>query len=47
MRKIRLGIAIMLFAVLISLCSSGMELLAVGIGAVGLIFSIIGFMERQ
>lgn len=47
MKKIGLGIAILLFAVVISLCSSGMELLAVGIGGVGLIFSIIGFMERQ
>lgn len=47
MKKIGLGIAILLFAVVIFLCSSGMELLAVGIGVVGLIFSIIGFMERQ
>ena len=42
-----LGIAILLFAIVISLCSSGMELLSIGIGIVGLIFSIIGFMERK
>lgn len=47
MKKIGLGIAILLFAIVISLCSSGMELLSIGIGIVGLIFSIIGFMERK
>ncbi len=45
--KIGLGIAILLFAIVISLCSSGMGLLVIGIGIVGLIFSIIGFMERK
>lgn len=47
MKKIGLGIAILLFAIMISLCSSGMGLLVIGIGIVGLIFSIIGFMERK
>lgn len=47
MKKIGLGIAILLFAIIISLCSSGMGLLIIGIGIVGLIFSIIGFMERK
>ena len=47
MKKIGLGIAILLFAIIISLCSSGMGLLAIGIGSVGLIFSIIGFMENK
>lgn len=47
MEKIGLGIAILLFAIIISLCSSGMVLLVIGIGIVGLIFSIIGFMERK
>ncbi|HIV68509.1 MAG TPA: hypothetical protein IAA32_06550 [Candidatus Butyricicoccus stercorigallinarum] len=46
MKKIGLGIAILLFAVVLALCSSGMELLATGIGLVGLIFSVIGFLER-
>ena len=47
MKKIGLGIAILLFAIIISLCSSGMGLLVIEIGIVGLIFSIIGFMERK
>lgn len=45
MKKIGLGIAILLFAIIISLCSSEMGLLVIGI--VGLIFSIIRFMERK
>ena len=45
--QVGLGIAILLFAIIISLCSSGMGLLVIGIGIVGLIFSIIGFMERK
>ena len=47
MKKIGLGIAILLFAIILSLCSSGMGLLVIGIGIVGLIFSIIGFIERK
>ena len=47
MKKIGLGIAILLFAIIISLCSSEMGLLVIGIGIVGLIFSIIGFIERK
>ena len=47
MKKIGLGIAILLFAIIISLCSSGMGLLVIGIGIVGLIFSIIGFIENK
>lgn len=47
MKKMGLGIAILLFAVVVSLASSGMGLLTSGIGIVGLIFSLIGFMEHQ
>ena len=47
MKKIGLGIAILLFAIIIALYSSGMGVLVIGIGIVGLIFSIIGFMERK
>ena len=36
------GIAILLFAILLQMCSSGMELLTLGIGAVGLVLAIIG-----
>ena len=35
------GIAILLFAILLQLCSSGMELLTLGIGVVGLIVAVI------
>ena len=34
------GIAILLFAILLQMCSSGMELLTLGIGAVGLVLAI-------
>ena len=47
MKKIGLGIAILLFAAVFALSSSGMELLSLGIGVVGLIFSIIGFLEHR
>ena len=47
MKKIGLGIAILLFAIIVSSCSSGIELLVIGMGIVGLIFSIIGFMEHK
>ncbi len=47
MKKIGLGIAILLFAIILFLCSSGMEPLVLGIGVAGLIFSIIGFMEHK
>lgn len=47
MKKIGLGIAILLFAILLSICSSGMEIFAIGIGSVGLIFSIMGFTESK
>lgn len=35
------GMAILLFAILLQLCSTGMELITLGIGVVGLIISII------
>ena len=35
------GIAILLHAILLQMCSSGMELLALGIGALGLVLAII------
>ncbi|WP_187376289.1 MULTISPECIES: hypothetical protein [Clostridia] len=47
MKKIGLGISILLFAIVIFLSSSGMGLLTMGIGIVGLIFSLIGFMEHE
>ena len=47
MKKIGLGIAILLFAILFSICSTGMEIFTLGIGVLGLIVSIIGFMEHK
>lgn len=47
MKKMGLGIAILLFAIVVSLSSSGMEMFSIGIGIAGLMFSIIGFMERK
>lgn len=35
------GVPILLFAILLQLCSSGMELLTLGVGALGLVFAII------
>ena len=35
------GIAILLFAILLQLCSSGMELLTLVIGIVGLVIALI------
>ena len=45
MKKIGFGIAILLFAAVIALSSSGMGLLTIGIGRVGLLVSLSGFME--
>jgi len=39
MRRMR-GIAVLLFAILLQLCSTGMELLTLAIGIVGLIMAI-------
>lgn len=47
MKKIGLGIAILLFAIVLALSSVGMELFNVGIGMVGLIFALVGFMEHS
>ena len=35
------GIAILLFAILLQMCSSGMELLTLGIGVIGLVVAIV------
>ena len=35
------GIAILLFAILLQMCSSGMELLTLAVGVVGLVLAII------
>lgn len=35
------GIALLLFAILLQLCSSGMEMLALAVGMIGLIVAIM------
>jgi len=46
MKKNR-GIAIILFAILLQLCSAGMELLTLVIGTVGLIVAIIDDSKKN
>jgi len=41
------GIAILLFAILLQLCSSGMELLTLVIGLVGLFIAIIENVKKD
>ena len=47
MKKIGLGISVLLFAALPANCSDGMELLALGIGIAGLVISAVGFAEKN
>lgn len=47
MKKIGLGIAILLFAIVFALCSSGMEMVTLVIGIVGLILALIGFGDKS
>lgn len=41
MQKSRQGIAILLFAILLQLCSTGLEILSLGIGLVGLVLAFL------
>lgn len=42
MKNKLVGLAIILFAILLQLCGSGMELLTLGTGIIGLIFTAVG-----
>ena len=46
MRKNR-GLAVLLFAILLQMCSSGMEWLVLGIGVVGLIVTLKDESEKE
>ena len=46
MKKIGLGIAILLFAILFKLCSSGLDLVVLAIGIVGIAFAIFGSLDK-
>lgn len=41
------GMAILLFAILLQLCSTGMELITLGIGVVGLVITIIDDFKSE
>ena len=41
------GIAILLFAILLQMCSSGMELLTLGVGVIGLLVAIIDDNKKE
>ena len=41
------GLAVLLFAILLQMCSSGMELLTLGIGVVGLIVTLIDDAKKE
>ena len=41
------GIAILLFAILLQMCSSGMELLTLAVGVVGLVVAIINDSKKD
>jgi hypothetical protein len=47
MKKLLLGIGIILFAILLKLCSTGMDLLTLVIGAIGLLFVIYGSVSKS
>jgi hypothetical protein len=47
MKKLSFGIGILLFAILLKLCSSGMDNVALIIGLIGLCFLIIGYLDNS
>ncbi len=47
MKKIGLGIAILLFAIVFALSSSGMGVVTLAIGLIGLVCAIVGFIEKK
>ena len=47
MKKIGLGIALILFAIMLRPCSSGLELAVLVLGVVGLGFAIVGSMSKK
>ena len=46
MKKIR-GIAILLFAILLQLCSDGMDIITLAIGGIGLVLAIYDDGRKQ
>lgn len=46
LKKVGLGIALLLFAILLKLCSSGMDTVALFLGLIGLIISLLGSIGK-
>lgn len=46
MKKIGFGISMLLFALLLRLCSFGMDSITLSLGVVGFLFSFLGFLEK-
>lgn len=46
MKKIGLGIAVLLFAIVLALCSAGIEWVVLCVGMIGLILSVLGCLEK-
>ncbi|MEG1011636.1 MAG: hypothetical protein RSE54_07210 [Ruthenibacterium sp.] len=47
MKKCYLGIGILLFAILLQMSSTGMEIVTLVLGLVGLGFCLAGFIEKK
>jgi len=47
MKKQLKGIALILFAILLQMCSAGMELLTLAMGVVGLVIAMIGDPKKE
>lgn len=47
MTRIIKGIAVLLFAILLQLCSTGMELFSIGIGVVGLVMALTCVAKQE
>lgn len=47
MKKIGLGIAILLFALVFHVCSSGMDGVTFALGLIGFIFAVSGFLDKK
>ena len=47
MTRIIKGIVVLLFAILLQLCSTGMDLFTLGIGVVGLVMALTGVAKQE
>ena len=47
MKKIGLGISILLFSIILAMCSTGIKEVALGIGVIGIVFSVMGYIDKN